>query len=122
MLSARAAAEIAKSFPEVSVKDHFGGDAYCANKKIFATFWPDKKQVNLMLTPTQQNKFLEIDGEAFSPVPNKWGEKGATTVHLEFVEKEVFRTALKAAWESSNLKPVIKAKAKKHSKVKSKKL
>ncbi len=38
-------------------------------------------------------------GRAFFPLPNKWGEKGATTVILDAVTEEELREALERAWE-----------------------
>ena len=117
MVSSRTACEIARSLPNVSEKDHFGSDAFIAHKRIFATVWHDKAEVNLMFTTAQQNEFLEMDVEAFSPVPNKWGEKGATTAHLKYIDKALLAKALKAAWGTCTAKSASKkSKAQKKSK------
>lgn len=104
MLTTRMACDMARSLPEVTEKDHFGSDAFCANKRIFATVWHDKNEVNLMLSPVQQRHFLEIDGEGFTEIDNAWGKQGATKVQLEFVDRNQFAEALKLAWEYSGVR------------------
>lgn len=104
MLSGKIACEIARRLPSVSEKDHFGSDAFYANKRIFATVWHSKNQVNVRLSPDQQRSFLEMDGEALVEIPNAWGGQGWTTVCLEFVERQLFTEVLKAAWETSAVK------------------
>jgi hypothetical protein len=124
MLSSKMACEIARSLPNVSEKDHFGSDAFYANKRIFATVWHNKNQVNLRLSPEQQYSFLEKDGEAFIEIPNAWGGQGWTTVQLEFIDRALFAAAAKAAWETSAIKfsrtPASKSSPKKTAKKKRK--
>lgn len=105
-LTSQLACEIARSFEGVTEKDHFGSDAFSAGGRMFATVWHGKNEVNLMFTPALQRQFLEIDGEGFSAVPNKWGEKGATTAHLHYLERDVFEKALRAAWDCGIAKSV----------------
>lgn len=85
----------------VTEKNHFGSDAFYAHKRIFATVWPEKKQVNLRLTPEQHLRFVAEDGEAFEAVANAFGSQGWTTVHLDFIERPALAVALGAAWTSS---------------------
>jgi len=40
------------------------------------------------------------------PVPNKWGEKGATTFELDTVPKEIVREALLSAYHEI-IKPKV---------------
>jgi hypothetical protein len=49
---------------------------------MFATYLAGNNTANVFLTPAEQRVFCEIDGENIFPVPNKWGEKGATTIEL----------------------------------------
>src|SRR3954469_20388450 len=104
MLSSKSAAEMAAALPDVSMKDHFGGDAFYANKRIFATVWHDNNEVNVRLKPTQHHYSQEKGGEAFRVIPNSWGQQGWIAICLEFIEKELFEEALKAAWETSVVK------------------
>lgn len=105
MISSKIACEVIRKLSsDVSEKDHFGSDAFYANKRIFATVWHKENKVNIRLTPDLQRKFLETDGEAFSEIDNAWGRQGWTTVQLEFVDKGLFSDAVQAAWDSSNIK------------------
>lgn len=105
MISSKIACEVIRNLSsDVSEKDHFGSDAFYANKRIFATVWHKENKANVRLTPDLQRKFLETDGEAFSEIDNAWGRQGWTTVQLEFVDKSLFSDAVQAAWDSSNIK------------------
>ena len=120
MLSYKAAIQIAHSLEGVTEKDHFGSDAFYANKRIFATFWPNKNEVNLRLNPIDQNQYLE-EPEAFQEIKNAWGKQGWTIVSLDFVSRDSFSSALKAAWRhsakaNSRLTTTGKTKSKKQKK------
>ena len=104
MLSGNAAHQIAQDLPGVTEKDHFGGDGFYVNKRIFATLWRDKNEVNVRLSPEQQKAFVEKKAKAFSAVPNAFGRQGWTTIKLGFVDKKMFTQALTAAWENAALK------------------
>jgi hypothetical protein len=112
-LSTTQVCEMARALDGATEKDHFGGDAFVANGRIFATVWHDKNTVNLMLNLEQQKYFLSIDGEGFNQINNAWGRQGATNVQLEFVDPDQLSEALKAAWENSAKKrPAFARKAK----------
>jgi len=104
MLSTKIAHQIAQALPGVSEKDHFGGDGFYVNKRIFATLWPDRNEVNVRLNPDQQKAFIEKKAKAFSEVPNAFGRQGWTTIKLAFVDKKMLTQALQAAWENGALK------------------
>lgn len=52
-----------------------------------------------MLTPIDQSVFSAFDKSIIYPVPNKWGQKGATYVELKKVRLDLFKDALKQAYE-----------------------
>jgi hypothetical protein len=108
MLSTKQVCEMAEAFGNVSVKDHFGSDAYSANGRNFATVWHDRKEVNLRLTPELQRHYLSMDGDGFAEIDNAWGRQGWTKVQLEYVDRRIFAEALKAAWECSAVKSKTK--------------
>jgi hypothetical protein len=115
-LTTRAVCKLAEKFEGVTIKDHFGSDAYCANGRIFATVWHDKGRVTLMLNQEQQNSFLLRDGsEGFIQLNNAWG-RDAISVDLDSTDVELFTEALKMAWVNSANKrssPSRKKKSKK---------
>jgi len=89
---------IALSLPGTEARPHVDRTAYRV-RRIFATLAPDGLSANLMYGPSDQKRFCEAKPEAFAPLPNKWGEKGATTVMLAAVTVDELRDALERAWE-----------------------
>ena len=101
MLTTKLACDLASALGDVTVKDHFGSDAFRTPGGIFATVWHATRTVNLRLTPEQQRRFVEIDGEGFREIDNAWGRQGWTTASLEFLDADQFSAALQAAWQNS---------------------
>lgn len=107
-ITTRQVCQLARSFDGVTEKDHFGSDAFCANGRIFATVWHDKKRVTLMLNEEQQKSFLSRDGsEGFIQMENSWG-RNAIGTDLETIDPDIFREALHAAWLNSANKRVTR--------------
>jgi hypothetical protein len=104
MMNTKTACKMARELADVTSKDHFGSDAFYANKRIFATVWHNAGEVNLRLSPEQQQDFLAQDSEAFSEVDNAFGKQGWTTCHLQFIDADLFRTALSAAHATASVK------------------
>src|SRR3954471_24138058 len=74
-------------------------------KRMFATYLQKDNTANIFLTPEEQTVFCQMDSQNIYPVPNKWGEKGATTFELNHVAKELVMEALLSAYNE-----VIKSK------------
>ena len=72
---------------------------------MFATYLEKNNTANIFLTPSEQKLFCKMDKINIYPVPNKWGEKGATTFELDTVAKEILMEALLSAYNE-----VIKSK------------
>jgi hypothetical protein len=95
------AEKILRALTDVTEKDHWGGDAFVANKRIFATAWHEENKVNVRLTPEGQRQFMKRNKAAFSTWDNAWGRQGWTAIDLNKVTKKVFRNAINAAYEHS---------------------
>ncbi|MDJ0920900.1 MAG: MmcQ/YjbR family DNA-binding protein [Henriciella sp.] len=92
---------IALSFPKAQEKAHFdriGFRVDAPRGKIFATLLADGSSANLMLSRDEQDLLCAAEPAIFTPVPNKWGEKGATTMTLAAADETTVRSALKMAW------------------------
>ena len=98
MVTAEDFERMALSLPGTEARPHFDRTAYRV-RRTFATLSPDRLTANLMYGPSDQKRFCEARPDAFSPVPNKWGDKGATTVILAAVTEAELREALERAWE-----------------------
>jgi hypothetical protein len=92
---------IALSLPEAVEGAHMGHADFRVGGRIFATLGaPDATFGAVMLTPEQQQAFVETYPRAFVPVAGGWGLKGATNVILSGATEKTLRPALAAAWRN----------------------
>ncbi len=92
--------EMALSFTGTVQTSHFERIGFkVTGKRMFATYLSKNNTANLFLTIEEQTIFCQMDTVNIYPVPNKWGEKGATTFELDQVAKEVIREALLSAYK-----------------------
>ena len=82
---------------------HFDRAAFKV-KRIYATLDADGKSLNLNLTPEEQEFKAMMAPEVFTPIPNKWGTSGWTTVDLRAIGKAELKAALQMAWELGRAK------------------
>ena len=91
---------LALSFPGVASCQHFERIGFkITGKRMFATYLEKDNSANIFLTPEEQGVFCKIDAGIY-PVPNKWGEKGATTFLINKVPKAIVREALLSAYNA----------------------
>ena len=81
--------KLAMALKDVEKLPHFEKTSFRINKKIFATLDVKENRACLMFDPIQQSVFSAYDNSIIYPVPNKWGQKGATYVELKKVKKSV---------------------------------
>jgi hypothetical protein len=99
MISEKGFAEMALSFHGTETSPHFDRTGFkVTGKRMFATYLAKDNTANIFLTPREQNVFCKMSVGNIYPVPNKWGEKGATTFELNKVPKEIVREALLSAY------------------------
>lgn len=82
---------------------HFDRAAFKV-KRIYATLAADGKSLNLNLTPEEQEFKVMMAPEVFTPIPNKWGTSGWTTMNLKAASKAELKAALEMAWEHGRAK------------------
>lgn len=96
---------IALSLPDVAEGSHFDVQDFRVGGKVFATLAYQKDGCGvLLLSPDQQAGMIQDAPEIFVPVPNKWGQKGATLVRLAKVKPDVLKGALQVAWTNKQTK------------------
>jgi hypothetical protein len=99
MISGRIFAQMALSFPGSGQKPHFERVGFhVIGKRMFATYLPKNNTANIFLAPGEQAIFCKMDPVNIYPVPNKWGEKGATTFELDSVSQDFVLEALLSAY------------------------
>lgn len=94
---------VALSLPRAAEKPHFDRTAFRVDApkgKTFATLAADAQSANLVLTPDQQEMLCRAEPNIFSPVANKWGEKGWTVITLARADAATLRSALVMAWRN----------------------
>jgi hypothetical protein len=101
MIDMNAFIQMALSFPYTEKTKHFERIGLkVIGKRMFATYLESNNTANIFLTPQEQKVFCEMDSKNVYPVPNKWGEKGATTFDLNGVERGILTEALLSAYDS----------------------
>ncbi|MEO6333348.1 MAG: MmcQ/YjbR family DNA-binding protein [Pyrinomonadaceae bacterium] len=91
--------KMALEFPGTETAPHFDRVAFkVIKRRAFATYLETDNTANIFLTPEEQNAFCRMDKKNIFPVPNKWGEKGATTFVLDRVDLSLVREALLSAY------------------------
>jgi len=99
MISEEEYLAIALSFPNTEQKPHFDRiGVKVIGKRMFTTYWPENNTANIFLSLKAQASFCKKDRSNIYPVPNKWGEKGATTFELDLVSEKLIREALLLAY------------------------
>jgi len=98
MASAKDFRRIALSLEGTTEAPHFDRTAFKV-KRIYATLAADGLTANLMYTPEEQALKCLVAPDAFTPIPNAWGKRGATTATLSALSAAQLRTALTIAWQ-----------------------
>jgi len=98
MITGESFAKMALSFAGTEQVPHFERVGFkVSGRRMFATYLAKDNTANVFLTPEEQKVFCKM-GEAIYPVPNKWGEKGATTMELDHVPGNIVMEALLSAY------------------------
>lgn len=92
---------LALSLPKAIEKPHFDRASFRVDAprgKTIATLLEANGTANVFLSPEEQDILIASEPDIFSKVPNKWGDKGATTVQLAQADEKTALSALKTAW------------------------
>ena len=113
MVSVTAFRKLALELPGAIELPHFDLASFRAGGKIFATLSEQEQRAMVKLTPEQQEIMTEAEPTVFQRIPNAWGDKGATWLHVKVADAKTASSALQTAWKNVMTKPVKKAAAKK---------
>ncbi|MEM7459823.1 MAG: MmcQ/YjbR family DNA-binding protein [Pseudomonadota bacterium] len=92
---------MALSLPQAIEKPHFDRASFRVDAprgKTIATLLEADASANVFLTVEEQEMLIGAEPGIFSKVPNKWGDKGATTIALAAVDATTALSALKMSW------------------------
>lgn len=91
---------IALSLEGAEEGSHMGNPDFRVGGRIFATLASAHQGYgNLMLTPEQQETFVEELPEVFVPIAGGWGRIGMTHIRLAAANEDLLTGALRAAWK-----------------------
>ncbi|MEL6859875.1 MAG: MmcQ/YjbR family DNA-binding protein [Pseudomonadota bacterium] len=92
---------LALSLPRAIEKPHFDRASFRVDAprgKTIATLLEADATANVFLTVEEQEMLVSAEPSVFSKVPNKWGDKGATTIALASADEITALSALKMSW------------------------
>lgn len=96
--------KLALSLPEAVEAPHFELASFRAKGKIFATLSEKEARAMVKLTPEQQEMMTEAEPQVFQRIPNAWGDKGATWMHLKAADQRTAMSALQLSWNNVTAK------------------
>ncbi len=92
---------LALTLPGAVEGAHMGHPDFRVNGRIFATLaYESRGQGTLMLTPEQQQAFIQELPGLFEPVPGGWGRAGATLLRLSPADDATLYGALSTAHQN----------------------
>jgi len=103
--------KIALSMPYALEKPHFNRKGFRVDApkgKMFATMIADETEANIFLSVEEQEMLCAAEADVFYPVPNKWGEKGATTIRLAEADEATLTSAITMSWRRAAPPKVLK--------------
>lgn len=99
-MTAETLARLALALEGTLEAPHFDRRAFKA-RTIYVTLAPDGRTANLKLDRDQQDHWCALLPLALTPVPNKWGAQGWTTLHLDRLEEGDLANLLTLAWSNT---------------------
>ncbi len=92
---------LALGLPKAIEKPHFDRASFRVDAprgKIIATLLEADETANVFLSVEEQEMLIVAEPGIFSKVPNKWGDKGATTITLASADRATVLSALTMSW------------------------
>ena len=103
--------KIALSMPYALEKPHFDRSGFRVDAprgKMFATMIANETEANVFLSIEEQEMLCSSEPEIFYPVPNKWGEKGATTIRINNADAATLKSVISMSWRRAAPPKVLK--------------
>lgn len=96
--------ELALALDGVTAAPHFDRTAFKV-KRIFVTLAADGLTANFKFLPDEQALKCTVMPDAFTPVPNAWGQQGWTVGVLAKLDETELTAALQMAWQHAQPAP-----------------
>ena len=108
MLSEHDFRRIALGMTDAVEGAHMGHPDFRVRGKIFASLHHDRQMTGralmagmVMLTPEQQQQFIQDHPESFRPENGAWGRSGCTRVQLDAADEDTLGGAMTLAWQNT---------------------
>jgi hypothetical protein len=102
--------KLALQLPETEEKEHMHHPDFRVRGKIFATLgYPSTAFGMVNVWPDEQKTLVTKYPAMFTVIPGKWGEQGATRVHLGSASEDAVASALRRAWDKHAAKIAAKS-------------
>jgi hypothetical protein len=102
--------KLALQLPETEEKEHMHHPDFRVRGKIFATLgYPSTAFGMVNVWPDEQKALVKNYPAMFTVIPGKWGEQGATRVHLGSASEDAVASALQRAWDKHAAKVAAKS-------------
>lgn len=111
MISVASFRKLALSLPDAVEAPHFELASFRANGKIFSTLSEKEQRAMVKLTLEQQEMMTAAEPAIFQRIPNAWGDKGATWLHLKEADRKAVESALKTAHANVTVKTAARKAA-----------
>lgn len=92
---------LALTLPMAIEKPHFERASFRVDAprgKTIATLLEKDATANVFLSLDEQEMLIAAEPDIFSKVPNKWGDKGATSLQLSAANEATILSALILSW------------------------
>jgi YjbR len=109
MITVAAFRKLALALPDAVEAPHFELASFRAKGKIFATLSETEARAMVKLTVEQQEIMTAAEPNVFQRIPNSWGDKGATWMHLRAADRKTVESALQTAHANVVAKPPPRA-------------
>jgi hypothetical protein len=83
---------------------HMGHPDFRIHGRIFATLQPGLRTGMVVLTPEEQQRLVNENGDAFMPESGAWGRSGCTRVQLDAIDEELLGEAMTLAFQHISAK------------------
>jgi hypothetical protein len=102
--------KLALQLPETEEREHMHHPDFRVRGKIFATLgYPSTAFGMVNVWPDEQKVLVKNYPAMFTVIPGKWGEQGATRVHLGSASEDAVASALQRAWDKHAAKVAAKS-------------
>lgn len=101
--------KLALQLTEAIESAHCGHPDFRVANKVFASLGADGTTAAVKLTPEQQQHFLRLQPNVFTPCAGAWGVRGYTQITLRPARTDLIKGVLLLAWRNTAPRKLLAA-------------